>query len=219
MAATARVRAIRATGTRANVTLESRLDGVTVTGHAGLVREGGQWKVSDPPHETAAGVDHVYRVPSAAMAPTLRVGTVVLVDPTAYGRERPAIRQLVAFHPPTGADSGTCANPRQGAAHKQACDTSSSGASSETFLKRIVAGPGDRLAILHGHVILNGSREPERYITPCGAAPECNFPTPIVIPAHQYFVLGDNRSESDDSRFWGPVRRSQLIGPIVRVLR
>jgi signal peptidase I len=219
MAATARVTAIRASGARANVTIESRLDGVTVTSHAALVSEGGQWKLSAPPHETSAGVDHVYRMPSASMAPTLRVGTIVLVDPTAYSRERPAIGQLVAFHPPAGADSGRCANPRQGGDNKQACDKSSSATSTETFLKRIVAGPGDRLAIVNGHVIRNGRREPDRYITPCGGTPDCNFPTPIVIPARHYFVLGDNRGESDDSRFWGPVRRSELIGPIVRVLR
>jgi signal peptidase I len=219
MAATARVTAIRASGARTKVTIESRLDGVTVTSHAALVSEGGRWKVSDPPHETSAGVDHVYRMPSASMAPTLRVGTIVLVDPTAYSRERPAIGQLVAFHPPAGADSGRCANPRQGGDTKQACDKSSSATSTETFLKRIVAGPGDRLAIVNGHVIRNGRREPDRYITPCGGTPDCNFPTPIVIPARHYFVLGDNRGESDDSRFWGPVRRSELIGPIVRVLR
>jgi signal peptidase I len=219
LAATARVKRIRVTGAAANVTIESRLDGVMVTSHATLVSAGGQWKVSDPPHETSAGVDHVYRMPSASMSPTLRVGTIVLVDPTAYSRERPALGQLVAFHPPAGADSGMCGNPRQGAGNKQACDKSTSATSTETLLKRIVAGPGDRVAIVNGHVILNGRREPDSYITPCGPAPECNFPTPIVIPARHYFVLGDNRGASDDSRFWGPVRRSQLIGPVVRVLR
>jgi signal peptidase I len=218
-AATARVTSVRVSGARANVTIKSRLDGVTVTSRARLVSEGGKWKVSDPPHETSAGVDHVYRVPSASMAPTLRVGTIVLVDPTAYSPERPGIGQLVAFHPPAGADSGSCANPRQGGGNKQACDKSSSATSTETFIKRIVAGPGDRVAIVNGHVILNGRREPDSYITPCGGTPGCDFPTPIVIPVRHYFVLGDNRGQSDDSRFWGPVSRSQLIGPIVRILR
>jgi signal peptidase I len=219
---TARVRRIRVSGARANVTFDCTLDGVTVTSHATLVIEGGRWKVSDPPHQTSAGVDRVYRMPSRSMAPTVPRGALVLVDPTAYRRERPAIGQVVVFHPPAGADgpSPICANPRQGAGgSKQACDKSTSATSTQTSLKRIVAGPGDRLAIVNGHVILSGRREPEGYITPCGDTAVCNFPTPIVIPAHHYFLLGDNRGASDDSRFWGPVRRSQLIGPVVRVLR
>ena len=44
--------------------------------------------------------------------------------------------------------------------------------------------------------------------------PECNFPTPITIPAGEWFVIGDNRGESDDSRFWGPVPTSWIVGTI-----
>lgn len=53
-----------------------------------------------------------------------------------------------------------------------------------TFIKRIVAGPGDVISIVEGHVIRNGKREEDPYIRPCSAlrAPECNFPTPITIP-------------------------------------
>ncbi len=222
IATTARVRKVRVSGARANVTFDSSLDGVTVTSHATLVIEGGRWKVSDPPQLTSAGVDRVYRMPSGSMARTVPRGAIVLVDPTAYRRERPAIGQVVVFRPPAGADgpSPRCANPHQGAeGSKQACDKSTSATSTQVSLKRIVAGPGDRLAIVNGHVILNGKRESDSYITPCGGGPGCNFPTPIVIPPRHYFLLGDNRGASDDSRFWGPVRRSQLIGPVVRVLR
>jgi signal peptidase I len=49
---------------------------------------------------------------------------------------------------------------------------------------------------------------------PCGHDPGCNFPQPIVVPAGQYYVLGDNLPASDDSRFWGPVKRSWLIGVV-----
>jgi signal peptidase I len=45
-------------------------------------------------------------------------------------------------------------------------------------------------------------------------AQECNFPKPIVVPAGDYFMLGDNRRASDDSRFWGPVKRSWIIGVV-----
>jgi signal peptidase I len=42
--------------------------------------------------------------------------------------------------------------------------------------------------------------------------PQCSFPTPIKVPPGHWFMMGDNRGESDDSRFWGPVPRSWIIG-------
>ena len=69
-------------------------------------------------------------------------------------------------------------------------------------------------SIVEGHVIRNGTREPDRYIRPCAnpKAPECNFPTPVKIPAGHWFMMGDNRGESDDSRFWGPVPTGWIVG-------
>ena len=75
----------------------------------------------------------------------------------------------------------------------------------------MVAGPGDRISIVNGRVIRNGAREREPYIRACGG-PICNFPEPITIPSGEYYVLGDNRAASDDSRFWGPIRRGWIIG-------
>jgi signal peptidase I len=80
------------------------------------------------------------------------------------------------------------------------------------FIKRIVAGPGDVISISEGHVIRNGRREPDSFIRGCGGAAECNFPTPIKIASGHWFLLGDNRGESDDSRFWGPVPTSWITG-------
>jgi signal peptidase I len=82
------------------------------------------------------------------------------------------------------------------------------------FIKRIAAGPGDKLSILEGHVTRNGERESESYMRPCGSTPTCNFPTPITIPAGKWFMMGDNRGESDDSRFWGPVPTAWIIGRV-----
>ena len=80
------------------------------------------------------------------------------------------------------------------------------------FVKRVVAGPGDRIAIEDGHVILNGRRQQEDFIRPCGAGSDCDFPREITVPADHYFMMGDNRGASDDSRFWGPVPRKWIIG-------
>ena len=52
----------------------------------------------------------------------------------------------------------------------------------------------------------------EPYIRACGTSPVCNLPKPITIPPDHYFMMGDNRGESDDSRYWGPIPREWIIG-------
>jgi signal peptidase I len=150
------------------------------------------------------------------MVPALKPGAVVQVAvDRAYA---PSVGDIVYFHPPAGADAvqPVCGNPNQGAGHAQACDKPTAAESSQTFIKRVVAGPGDKVFIENGHVYRNGVRESDSYIEPCGADPSCNFRAPITIPPGDYFVLGDNRGLSDDSRFWGPVPRSYIIGMVLR---
>jgi signal peptidase I len=81
-----------------------------------------------------------------------------------------------------------------------------------SLIKRIVAGPRDRLAIVDGQVIRNGRRQPEGFIAPCGGGEQCNFPKPITIPPDHWFMMGDNRGASDDSRYWGPVPSDWILG-------
>ncbi len=68
------------------------------------------------------------------------------------------------------------------------------------------------ISIHEGHVIRNGHAEKDSYIRQCEGSAECSFPVPIRIPAGHWFMMGDNRGESDDSRFWGPVPTSWIIG-------
>ncbi len=154
-----------------------------------------------------------YRIPSPSMVPTLDVGQRVLTNRLI---NHPSVGDVVVFHPPHGADNQdnpTCGNPNQGAGHPQACDTPTATQSSQTFIKRVVAGPGDRIYIVNGHVYRNGVRENDSsYTEPCGGAPSCTFRKPITIPPGDYFMMGDNRGESDDSRFWGPVPDKWVIG-------
>jgi signal peptidase I len=74
-------------------------------------------------------------------------------------------------------------------------------------------GPGDHLRIVNGHVYRNGVEEGGSYVQPCNTGPSfCTFNETIVVPPGHYFMMGDNRGISDDSRFWGPVPSSWIIG-------
>jgi signal peptidase I len=150
-----------------------------------------------------------YRIPSESMVPTLQIGQRVLVNRIGNRFEKPDIGQVTVFHPPVGSETNTCGAPRREGA---ACSLPSGGKADVNFIKRVVAGPGDTLAIVNGHVVRNGKRVKEPFIRGCEQGSDCNFPTPITIPADHYFMMGDNRGESDDSRFWGPVPRSWIIG-------
>jgi signal peptidase I len=152
-----------------------------------------------------------YRIPSESMLPTLAVGQRILANRLI---NHPSVGDVVVFHPPSGADPATpnCGSPSQGDGHHQACDMPTAGESSQTFIKRVVGGPGDRISIRDGHVIRNGAREPDPYTEPCGSTGSCNFQQTIVIPPGDYFMMGDNRGSSDDSRFWGPVPDKWIIG-------
>jgi signal peptidase I len=152
-----------------------------------------------------------YRIPSPSMVPTLDIGQRVLTNRLI---NHPSVGDVVVFHPPKGADPATpvCGSSAQGAGHAAACDTPTPGESSQTFIKRVVGGPGDKLSIVNGHVIRNGKPEKDSYIEPCGDDSSCNFRTTITVPPGDYFMMGDNRGESDDSRFWGPVPDKWIIG-------
>lgn len=156
-----------------------------------------------------------YQIPSGSMEPTLDINQRILVNRFIFHFTDPKPGDVVVFHPPAGVDSGGI--NECGAEHEpdQPCPEPTADHSSETFIKRIVAGPGDELAVRNGLPVVNGEVvEPDGYeILPCG--PEgsgCNLPNPITVPEGHFFMMGDNRGHSDDSRFWGPLPEEWLIG-------
>jgi signal peptidase I len=161
-----------------------------------------------------------YQIPSESMEPTLDVGQRVLVDRVSYDFSDPGIGDIVVFHPPQGAVSQRCGVPDRPS--NEACPQPTPEQADTNFIKRIVAGPGDMLKIVDGHPIVKSEVSPadwrndvppeEDFIKPCTNGGSCNFRKPITIPPDSYFMMGDNRSHSDDSRFWGPVPRDWIIG-------
>lgn len=155
-----------------------------------------------------------YKVPSGSMEPTLPVGTRVFLRKGA-----PFLGAIVVFHPPEGAERGECGpKPHRVSPGGAACDSALLKKSSLEFIKRVVAGPGDEIYVRAGHVYRKASgastfvRERDPYIRACGHSVECDFPVPIRIPAGHWFLMGDNRGNSEDSRFWGPVPRKWIVG-------
>lgn len=83
----------------------------------------------------------------------------------------------------------------------------------KSFIKRVVALPGDTIRISFGHVYVNGQAVEESYV-PDDFLDTRSYPE-TVVPANTYFVLGDHRSMSNDSRDFGPVPRSHIYGRAV----
>jgi len=162
------------------------------------------------------------KIPSGSMEPTLEIGQRLLVNRIGMRINGPHVGEIVVFRPPEGADNEQC-GPLAATSpillRKAACDqTNPKENTSVYFIKRIVAGPGDVIYIKEGHVWRKGAhdtrfeREKDSYIRECGAVPACNLRTAIKIPAGDWFMMGDNRGESDDSRFWGPIPTGWIIG-------
>jgi signal peptidase I len=164
-----------------------------------------------------------YRIPSGSMEPTLKVGQRVLVNRIGMDFGDPHVGEIAVFHPPEGANQEECGpQPHVVRLGGAACDAPIPKQDGSTnFIKRIVAGPGDEIYIHEGHVFRKPAgksqfaRESDSYIRQCGSSQECNFPTAIKIPPGHWFMMGDNRGESDDSRFWGPVPTGWIIGGAV----
>jgi signal peptidase I len=156
-----------------------------------------------------------YRIPSESMVPTLSVGQRVLVNRLGNHFGDPSVGDIVVFHPPTGSESNQCGATQRKDGNGdplEVCSKPTPQKSDVNFIKRVVAGPGDRISIQDGHVVRNGKRQRESFIRPCGGGSACNLPQTVTVPPDHYFMMGDNRGASDDSRFWGPVPRDWIIG-------
>jgi signal peptidase I len=173
--------------------------------------------------EVQAHLVKPYRIPTGSMIPTLDPGQRILVNRL---DTHPKLGDIVVFHPPIGADNDEdpqCGDPGAGSDHQKPCDKALPVEDSTTFVKRVVGMPGDRISIKNGIVIRDG--KPEKlnysvkaagtatgYISCSGGGVNCTFPDTITVPPGEYYMMGDNRGDSLDSRFWGPVPQKWIIG-------
>jgi signal peptidase I len=147
-----------------------------------------------------------YQTPGGGMEPTLMMGDRFLMDATAYGYRRPlAETPSYLRRPPARGDIAVFLSPVDPRMR---------------FVKRVVGLPGETVAIHEGVVQVNGAALAEPYArldeTP-GARAETRTWGPEAVPHGHYWVLGDNRDHSKDSRYWGFVPESHLIGRVALV--
>jgi signal peptidase I len=136
-----------------------------------------------------------YRIPSPSMEDTLLVGDRVLADRISWRFSDPQRGDIVVFHPP---EPGP------------------------VLIKRIIGLPGETLSLRDGAVYVDGERLAEPYVRREDGAAEptepfstgrlWNLEQGYTVPADSYFMMGDNRTDSTDSRDFGPIARDQLVG-------
>src|SRR5262249_30894965 len=159
--------------------------------------------------------DH-YVVPSGSMLPTVEIGDRILVNKTAYGLRVPFTHHAVAeLAGPSRGDVIVLDDPEE---------------AGKTLLKRVIAVPGDRVAVHAGHVAIDGTpvrvehRDDGDHELLGGADHLVDFSKgggpdldETTIPDDEYLVMGDNRGDSRDGRYFGLVDRSAILGRAARV--
>jgi signal peptidase I len=139
-----------------------------------------------------------YRIPSGSMERTLHVGDRVLAVRFLYRLEDPHRGDIIVFHP-----NGVGGQALYG-----------DHVATVTYIKRLIGMPGDWVQATGGHVqICTGpaGQGCRTLVEPYVSSTQIKF-SPIHVPAGHYFMMGDNREFSDDSRDWGSIRKSQIIG-------
>ena len=133
-----------------------------------------------------------FRIPSGSMIPTLLVGDHILVEKITYRFREPKRGEIIVFKFPLNR--------------------------SKDYIKRVIGLPGDKIEVINKIVYVNGKKLDEPYaihtdpnIIPAAVSPRDNY-GPVVVPKGFFFVMGDNRDNSFDSRFWGFVPEKDIIG-------
>jgi signal peptidase I len=129
-------------------------------------------------------VVEAFYIPSESMVPTLRVGDRVLVNKFIYRFTEPQRGDIIVFRSVEG--------------------------DNEELIKRVEGVPGDRISVRRGKLYVNGEPQKEPYVNK--KFPDRSYFAPKTVPKDHVFVMGDNRANSRDSRFFGPVPDENIEG-------
>ncbi|MBI5135891.1 MAG: signal peptidase I [Nitrospirae bacterium] len=148
-----------------------------------------------------------YKIPSGSMLETLQIGDHLLVNKFLYGVRIPFTdKRVLQMRPPQRGDVVVFKYPED---------------ESKDFIKRVIGLPGDTIEVINKVVYLNGApfqipteQHLDPLIYPAELQPRDNL-GPVTVPPGSYFVMGDNRDHSLDSRFWGFVREEKILGKAV----
>jgi signal peptidase I len=147
-------------------------------------------------------VAQIFYIPSGSMLPTLQIGDRIVVDKLSYDIHGVHRGDIVVFRRP----------PLEQADYPD-------------LVKRVIGLPGDTIASIGGRVYVNGQQlaepwlptpNPPTYPSPLNAAFSLNHP--FLVPAGEYFVMGDNRTNSEDSRYFGPISQKLIVGKMMFVV-
>lgn len=154
-------------------------------------------------------VIQAFKIPSGSMKETLKIGDHILVNKFIYGVKIPFLQTTIV----------PITNPKHGdiVVFKFPEDPS------KDFIKRVIGVAGDVVEVRDKKVYVNGKLlnhdfgiHTDSYIFPASVQPRDNF-GPIVVPPHSLFVMGDNRDQSYDSRFWGFVDLKAVKGKALMI--
>jgi signal peptidase I len=129
-------------------------------------------------------------IPSASMVPTLALGDRLVVEKISYHFQEPRYSEIIVFQVPTQLQT-------EGFTSDQA------------FIKRVIGLPGDHIGLQQGRVYRNGQPLIEPYVV---EPPRSEEMPEVTVPPQSLFVMGDNRNNSNDSRYWGFLPRKNVLG-------
>jgi len=146
-----------------------------------------------------------FYIPSPSMVPTLAVGDRIMVNKLSYDLHDVHRGDIVVFkRPPLETQDFP------------------------DLVKRVIGLPGETVSSKDGHIYIDGKllnepwlpNSPSSYTgaLPDDQHPQFNMPGPVSVPAGEYFVMGDNRTDSEDSRFFGPIPKSLIVGRAMAVV-
>jgi signal peptidase I len=148
-------------------------------------------------------------IPSASMVPTLKYGDRVLVNKFIYRFTEPERGDVVVFKSVEGGRLPPEENPIErltGFFRDDGPDR----APRHDLIKRVVGVPGDEISVRGGRLFVNGEPQREPYVNK--KIPDRSFYAPTTVPEGHIFVMGDNRTNSQDSRIFGPVPKENIEG-------